>query len=75
MGWIENRYHMKKKTLQEKKKLLVTNCWLPAFSPFSPQCFQKALYSGSLKVEIVWYRVKNTVLYQTYVAQLEAYRT
>ena len=29
---------------------------------FSPQCFQRAFYPGSLKVGIVWYRVKQHFL-------------
>ena len=29
-------------------------CWLPAFSPFFPLCFQAAPFSRSLKVGIVW---------------------
>ena len=38
-------------------------CWLPAFSPF-PTMFSQASFSGSLKVEIMWLRVKLWIIYR-----------
>ena len=36
-------------------------CWLPAFSSFPTMFFQKDSFTGSLKVAIVWQRIKQNI--------------